>query len=158
MWCPLSDFHKICRICTPFQDALAAKLSLDLLKGLWSYWGFKLMVSGYPQIFSTPYGETVRHTPKSFRGARTCSRASVTVPSLVGARISAAKNVEFFCLFVCSSRFWTSEFVHPISLWRRWNSLNVLNWALIVTDKCTFYLIRYTSKLNVLKVKTYYTR
>jgi len=36
-----------------------------------------------------------------------------------GARISpadgAAKNVEFFvCLSVCSSRFWTSEIVHPI--------------------------------------------
>jgi len=34
---PLHDFHKICRICTSFQDALAIKVSLDLLKGLWSY-------------------------------------------------------------------------------------------------------------------------
>jgi len=40
---PLRDFHKICRVCTPFQDALAVKISLDLLKGLWSYGGFKLM-------------------------------------------------------------------------------------------------------------------
>ena len=31
---PVRDFHKICRICTPFQDALAVKISLDLLKGL----------------------------------------------------------------------------------------------------------------------------
>ena len=31
------DFHKLCRVCTPFQDALAVKISLDLLKGLWSY-------------------------------------------------------------------------------------------------------------------------
>jgi len=30
----LRDFHKICRVCTPFQDALAVKISLDLLKGL----------------------------------------------------------------------------------------------------------------------------
>ena len=39
---------------TPFQDALAVKIWLDLLKGLWSYGGFKLRVSGYPQIFSAP--------------------------------------------------------------------------------------------------------
>jgi len=51
---PLRDFHKICRLCTPFQDALAVKISLDLLKGLRCYRGFKLRVSGYPQIFSAP--------------------------------------------------------------------------------------------------------
>ena len=37
-----------------FQDVLAVKISLDLLKGLWSYGGFKLTGSGYPQIFSVP--------------------------------------------------------------------------------------------------------
>ena len=31
---PLRYFHKICRVCTTFQDALAVKISLDLLKGL----------------------------------------------------------------------------------------------------------------------------
>ena len=51
---PLRDFHKICRICTTFQDALAVKIWLDLLEGLWSYEGFKLKVSGYHQIFSAP--------------------------------------------------------------------------------------------------------
>jgi len=51
---PLRDFHKICRVCSPFQDALAVEISLDLLKGLWSYGGFKLTVSGYPRIFSAP--------------------------------------------------------------------------------------------------------
>jgi len=30
----LRNVHKICRICTAFQDALAVKSSLDLLKGL----------------------------------------------------------------------------------------------------------------------------
>ena len=59
---PLIDFHKICRVCSPFQDALAVKISLDLLKGLWSYGGFKLTANG-------------------FKGARTCWRSSVTVPS-----------------------------------------------------------------------------
>jgi len=33
----LCDFHKICRVCTPFQDALAVKIWMDLLKGLQSY-------------------------------------------------------------------------------------------------------------------------
>jgi len=37
---PLRDFHKICSICTSFQDALGFKILLDLLKGLWSLWGF----------------------------------------------------------------------------------------------------------------------
>ena len=48
---PLRDFDKICGVWTPFQDALAVKM-LDLLKGLWSYGGFKLTGSGYRQIFS----------------------------------------------------------------------------------------------------------
>jgi len=46
---PLRDFHKICKICTPFQVALAVKIWLDLLEGLWSYGGFKLRESGPPQ-------------------------------------------------------------------------------------------------------------
>jgi len=51
---PLRDIHKICRIRIPFQDTLAVKVWLDLLKGLLSYEVFKLRVSGYPQIFSAP--------------------------------------------------------------------------------------------------------
>ena len=61
---PLRYFHKICRVCTTFQDALAVKIWLDLLVALWSYGGFKLRVSGYPLIFSAPSGETMRQTPK----------------------------------------------------------------------------------------------
>ena len=63
---PLRDFHEICRICTSFQDALAVKIWMDLLKGLQSYEGFKLRGSGFPQIFSAPSGETVRHAPQVF--------------------------------------------------------------------------------------------
>ena len=51
---PLRDFRKICRFCIPFQDALAVKMWLDLLKGLWSYGGFKFRGHGCPQIFSAP--------------------------------------------------------------------------------------------------------
>ena len=32
----------------PFQVALDVKILLDLLKGLWSYGGFKLTGTGYP--------------------------------------------------------------------------------------------------------------
>ena len=39
---PLRDFQKIYRVCTPFQDALAVKIWLDLLEWLWSYEGFTL--------------------------------------------------------------------------------------------------------------------
>jgi len=70
-------------------------------------WGFKLRGSGYPQIFSTPSGETMRHTPKSFRGVRTCSKVLYHHAKFGGAPISpaarVAKNVEFFCLSVCPS-------------------------------------------------------
>jgi len=33
-----------------FQDALCVKTWLDLLKELWSYWGFKLTVSDTPNF------------------------------------------------------------------------------------------------------------
>jgi len=33
---PLRNFHTICRIYTSFQHASAVKITLDLLKGLWS--------------------------------------------------------------------------------------------------------------------------
>jgi len=81
---PLRNFHKICRICTPFQDALAVKILLDLLKGLWSYEGLKLMVSGFCLNLQHPVTEKLRQTHKSFRGAITCARSSITVPRLVG--------------------------------------------------------------------------
>jgi len=51
---PFRDFHTIRKVCTRFQVALAVKISLDLLMGLWSYGGFKLTGSGCPQIFSAP--------------------------------------------------------------------------------------------------------
>jgi len=43
---PLCDFHKICRVCTAFQDTLGVKkIRLDLLQGLWSYGGWGGLVS-----------------------------------------------------------------------------------------------------------------
>ena len=49
---PCAIFIQFAQFVPPFQDALVVKISLDLLKGLWSYGGLKLTVSGYPQIFS----------------------------------------------------------------------------------------------------------
>jgi len=50
---PCAIFTKFA-VCTSFQDALVVKILLELLKGLWSYAGFKLTGSGYPQIFRAP--------------------------------------------------------------------------------------------------------
>jgi len=108
---PLRDFHKICRVCTTFQDALAVKISLDLLKGSWSYGGLKLTGFGYPQIFSACLAAKLCIRSPSFRGARTCSRSSITTPSLVGLGFHPPpgwpKTLSFLfvCLFVCLSRF-----------------------------------------------------
>jgi len=61
---PLRDFHKICRVCTPFQDTLGVKIWLDLVKGLWSYGGFKFRGLVTPKFSAPPSGETMRQTPK----------------------------------------------------------------------------------------------
>jgi len=99
-------FYKICRVYTPFQDALAVKISLDLLKGLGSYGVFKLTESGYPQIFSAPSGETMRQTPK-FSRCKNVLDVLYHHATLGGAWISpaagAVKNVEFFSPSVCLS-------------------------------------------------------
>ena len=59
-------------------------------------------------MFQRHLAAKLRRILKSFRGARTCSRSSIIVPSLVGLLISpaagATENVEFLfvcCLFVC---------------------------------------------------------
>ena len=105
---PLRDFHKICRVCTSFQHSLGVKIWLDLLKGLWSYGGFKLRGSGSPKFSAPPSGETMRQTTNSFRGERTCSRSSITMPRLVGLGFHPPpgwpKTLSFFvCLSVCLS-------------------------------------------------------
>jgi len=48
---PSCDFHKIRRVCTPFQCALAVKISLDLLKELW---GFSVEGVWLPPNFERP--------------------------------------------------------------------------------------------------------
>ena len=59
----LRDFHKTCRVSTPFQDALAVKMWLDLLKRLWSYGGFNLRGLVTPKFSAPSSGETMRQNP-----------------------------------------------------------------------------------------------
>jgi len=104
--CPLRDFHKICRICTPFQHALAVKISLNFIKWLWSYVGFKIRGSGYSQIFSVPYRRNYAIDPQKFSKCKNVFEVLHHRAKFGWARISpaagAAKNVEYFiCLFVC---------------------------------------------------------
>jgi len=125
---PLHNFHKICRICTPFQDALGVKISLDLLKGLWSYGVFNLRGLVTLKFSAPSSGETMCQTPKSFRGARTCLRFSITMPSLVGLGFhpppGQPKTLNF--LFVCLSvRHACARFRHKgvgvqKRFWCRW--------------------------------------
>jgi len=93
---PLGDFRKICRVCASCKVTLGVKIWLDLLEGLWSYGGFKLRGLVSPKFSAPPIGETMRQTPKSFRGTRTCSRSSIS--SCQG----QPKTLSFFvCLSVC---------------------------------------------------------
>ena len=56
-----------CAIFTKFAEfvphALGIKILLDLLKGLWSYGGFKLRGPVAPKFSAPPSGETMRQTP-----------------------------------------------------------------------------------------------
>ena len=94
-----------------------------------------------PKFSVPPSGETMRQTPKRFKGERTCSRSSITMPSLVAIEFYPPpgrwKTLSFFVCpsrFFChawyvtlvTSRFWTSEFVRPISPWRRWSTEMIL--------------------------------
>jgi len=55
---PLRDFYKIRRVFTTFHGVVAVKISLDLLKRLWSYGGFKLTGLVIPK-FSAPLAAKV---------------------------------------------------------------------------------------------------
>jgi len=104
---PLRDFHNICRVCTSFQDAFSVKIWLDLLVGLCSYGGFKLRGLVSPKYSVPPSGETMSQSPKSLRDARTCSRSSIAMPSLVRLGFHSPpgwpKTLSFLsdCLFIC---------------------------------------------------------
>jgi len=53
-------------------------------RGNWVMWVLSWWGLVTPKFSTPPSGKTVRETWKSFRGARTWSRSSITMPSLVG--------------------------------------------------------------------------
>ena len=127
----LRDFHKTCRVCTSFQHAFCVKISLDLLKGLWSHGGFKLRGSVYPQIFSAPAKLCVR--PPKVLELRERARGPLSPCQVLWCsdftRLRGRQKrwgFLFVCLSVCSSRFWTLEIVRPISPWRCWSTETIL--------------------------------
>jgi len=61
---PLHDFHKISRVCTAFQVALAVKKLVRFARGVIKLWGFKSRGMVSPKFSVTPSGETMRETPK----------------------------------------------------------------------------------------------
>jgi len=147
---PLRDFHKICIAWTPFQDALAVKILLDLLKGYGVMGVLSWRGLVIPKFSAPSSGKTMYQTPKSFRGARTSSRSSINHHAKFGGvwisfAAVVAKNVEFFvCLFVCPSCFWTSEIVRPISPCRRWSTETIL----MPLDRGRFVVVHPCSTLS----------
>ena len=97
---PMRDFHEIYSVGMLLHVASAVKIWIESLKGLQSYGGFFMRVSGFAQIFSFPSGETIHQTPKRIGGTKSCSTSSIVMPSLDGIGL----YLEFFiCMFVCSS-------------------------------------------------------
>jgi len=74
-------------------------------EGVTELWGSNFSGTGSHEFSAPPSGKTVRRTPVSFQGARTCSRSSITVPSLVGLGFHPPpgwpKTLSFCSLFVC---------------------------------------------------------
>ena len=81
---PLRDFHKICRVCTPFQDALAVKNSLDLLKGLRSYGVLSWRGLVIPKYLAPLAAKLCVRPPKVLEVQERARGPLITVPSLVG--------------------------------------------------------------------------
>ena len=101
---PLRDFHKISRIWTSFQDALAVKISLDLLKGLWGYGGLKL-TGLVIHKFSAPKrrnyaSDTTKVLEVQERARGPLSPCQVCWSSDFTRRRGGQKRLAF-CLFVC---------------------------------------------------------
>ena len=103
MWAIATKFEQFVHHFTVRQ---VLKSWLDLLEGLWSYRGFNLRVSAFPKFSAPPSGDIMRQTTKRFGGERTCSRSSITMPSLVGLGFHPPpewpKTLSFLyvCLFV----------------------------------------------------------
>jgi len=66
------------QVCTAFQVALAVKIWLDLLEGLWSYGGFKFRGSGLPHIFIAPLSVKLCVRPPKVLEVQDCARGPLS--------------------------------------------------------------------------------
>jgi len=104
----LHDFHKIYRVSTSLHDALAVKISLDLLKDLWSYGGFKFTGLVTPELSAPPSGDYAPD-PQKFPSYKNVLEILYHHARFGGAQIlptaGAAKTLSFLsvCLSVCLS-------------------------------------------------------
>jgi len=89
---------------------------------------------GFPKNIQRPLAAKLCVWSQKFSRYKNCSRSSITMPSLVGLGFhpppGRQKMFRFFCLSICLSRFWTTEFVRPLSPWRRWSwsTETIWNW------------------------------
>ena len=95
---PLRDFHKICWVCTPFHDALADKILLDLFKGLRSYGGFKLRGPVTPNFQRPLAAELCVKPPKVCKNVLKVWWGSDFTRRRDGQKVQ--KRWFFVCLFV----------------------------------------------------------
>jgi len=113
-------------------------------------WGFQVEGVGFPPNFQRTLAAKLCVKPRNvFSRWKNVLEVLYHHAKFGGARISpaagVAKNVEFFCVFVClsvcPSGFWTSEFVRPISPWRRWSTETILmplgRGRLVVVHPCS---------------------
>jgi len=100
---PLHDFHKICRVCTPFQDALAVKILLDSLKELWSYGVSSWRGLVIPKFSAPTSGKTMRQTPKVLE-VQECAQDPLSPCQVLGLGFHpppGRPKTLSFSLFVC---------------------------------------------------------
>jgi len=126
-------FTKFAEFVPRFRWRQTVKISIHLLKSR-AYRGMRVLSwrGLVPPKFSASHsGETMRRTPTILEEKNVLKVVNHRA-TFGGARISpaarATKNVEFLFvrLSVCSSRFWTSEVVRPLSPWRRWSTETIL--------------------------------
>jgi len=85
---PISDYRQHCAQRKPAGISFTQRTILRFFAPQGRHvapMGVKFGIVGLLPNFQRPVAAKFMHqTPKSFRGARTCSRSSITMPSLVG--------------------------------------------------------------------------
>ena len=104
---PCAIFTKFAEFVPHFRMRWVLKFGWICSRG-YGVMGVLSLGGRFPQISAPPSGETICVRPRRFGGERTCSRSSITMPSLVGLGFHPPpgwrKTLRLFvCLFVCLS-------------------------------------------------------